>query len=156
MSSRVGASQGIDIPGRIGYRIQDDKAPLATDRDFDQGAAAALRVVVPDVAEPADAHDRVVYFLLVQLVTAGEFLGCARADDQPGDPERRSHSVTADRTARPRGVVVVACAYAAGSSQKGLEQIEQALEAVACACRRWSSPRRWYRALQARSADAGP
>jgi hypothetical protein len=57
VSSRVGASQGIDIPGRIGHRVQDDKATLAADRDFDQSAAAALRVVVPGVAEAADAHD---------------------------------------------------------------------------------------------------
>lgn len=89
MPSRVGASQRIDIPGRISHRVQDDKAQLAADRDFDQGAAAALRVVIPDVAQAAHADDRVMYFLPAQPVTAGEFLGCPGANDQPGDPQRR-------------------------------------------------------------------
>jgi hypothetical protein len=86
VSSWVGASHGIDIPGRIGHRVQDDKAPLAADPDFDQGSAAAVGVVIPYVAKATDTHDRVVYFLPVKPVTTGEFLGCPRADNQPGDP----------------------------------------------------------------------
>jgi hypothetical protein len=69
VSSRVGASQGINS----GHRVQDDKTQPAADRHFDHGAATALRVVIPDVPQPAHTHDRVVYFLPVQPVTAGEF-----------------------------------------------------------------------------------
>lgn len=60
MSPGAGASQRIDIPGRVIDWVQHDHAAPATDQDLDQGATTSLGVVMPDMRQAGHADDRVM------------------------------------------------------------------------------------------------
>jgi hypothetical protein len=59
VSPYVRASQRVDIPGRIIDRVQHDHTAPVADPDLDQGAAASVRMVMPDIPQTRHADDRV-------------------------------------------------------------------------------------------------
>jgi hypothetical protein len=59
VSPYVRASQRVDIPGRVIDRVQHDHTAPVTDADLDQGTAASVRMVMPDILQTRHADDHV-------------------------------------------------------------------------------------------------
>jgi hypothetical protein len=68
VSPGVGAPQRVDIPGRVIDWVQHGHAAPVTDPDLDQGATAPLRVVMPDMIQAHDPHDRGTDFTAIKPV----------------------------------------------------------------------------------------
>jgi len=68
VSPEVGASKRVDIPGRVIDWVQHGHTAPTTDPDLDQGATAALGVVVPDIRQAGQADDRVMDFAGIKPV----------------------------------------------------------------------------------------
>lgn len=68
VSPYVRASQRVDIPSRVIDWVQHDHIAPVTDPDLDQGAAAPVRMVMPDISQPRHADDRVADFTGVKPV----------------------------------------------------------------------------------------
>jgi hypothetical protein len=82
--------------------VKHYKAQPASDLGFDQGAAPALRVIIPGVFEPASADDCLPHVAHIEPVTTGQLLGGPVTDDELRDPQRHSEDCSADVPANSR------------------------------------------------------
>jgi hypothetical protein len=71
VSSRVGAPQGVHVPGHVINGVEHSDAAPVTDPKLDQGPTAALRMVMPRIPQTCHADDRIMDLAMIKPVFGG-------------------------------------------------------------------------------------